>query len=90
MPQNSSELRKLLDDNDYVQKFGGIKRRALKRIPKEWKEAYEREPLIANKQFYFVEEETTDLITSVNLIPKLMSYWKTMQPITDYLLQAKQ
>ncbi|MFD2563777.1 DUF2461 domain-containing protein [Aquimarina rubra] len=85
-----SGFRKLIEDKDFVQKFGEIKGRALKRIPKEWKEAYEREPLIANKQFYFVAEEATDLITSEDLIPKLMVYWKTMQPVNDYLTKAMQ
>ncbi|WP_299185873.1 DUF2461 domain-containing protein [uncultured Aquimarina sp.] len=86
--QDSSGFRKLLNDDDFVQKFGSIKGRALKRVPKEWKEAFEKEPLIANKQFYFVGEESPDLITSESLIDKLMDYWKVMRPMNEYLTKA--
>ena len=55
---------------------------------KEWQHAYEKEPLIANKQFYFVAEETPELITSQNLVEKLMNYWKIMHPVNEYLTKV--
>ncbi|SEK69998.1 TIGR02453 family protein [Aquimarina amphilecti] len=88
--QDSSQFRKLIENKDFVQKFGEIKGRALKRIPKEWKEAYEKEPLIANKQFYFVGEVSPSIITSDSLINELMNYWKVMRPVNEYLIEAIQ
>ncbi|WP_299433472.1 DUF2461 domain-containing protein [uncultured Aquimarina sp.] len=88
--RDPAAFRKLIEDSDFVQKFGEIKGRALKRIPKEWKEAYKKEPLIANKQFYFVGEEAPSLITSESLIEELMNYWKVMHPVNEYLTKAIQ
>ncbi|MBW1294121.1 DUF2461 domain-containing protein [Aquimarina litoralis] len=88
MSQDISEFRKLIDNEHFVQRFGEIKGRALKRIPKEWKETYEKEPLIANKQFYFVGEESPSLLTSESLIEELMEYWKVMRPVNEYLTKA--
>ncbi|WP_298542143.1 DUF2461 domain-containing protein [uncultured Aquimarina sp.] len=88
--QDPSEFRRLIENSDFVQKFGEIKGRALKRIPKEWKETYKKEPLIANKQFYFVGEEAPSLITSESLIDELMTYWKVMHPVNEYLTKAIQ
>lgn len=82
------EFRKLLENKDFVQKFGEIKGDTMKRIPKEWKSAHKIEPLIAHKQFYFVAEESPNLITSESLIAELMGYWKIMQPLNKYLTKA--
>ncbi len=86
--KNPNALRKLLANKDFVQKFGEIRGEQMKRIPKEWKELCEKEPLIANKQFYFVAEEAPDLITSTSLIKEIMAYWKTMRPVNEYLTKA--
>ncbi len=90
LSKNPKAFKKLIEDKDFVQKFGDIRGDTMKRIPKEWKEACEKEPLIANKQFYFVAEESSNLITSETLIDELMKYWKTMQPINEYVTKAIQ
>ncbi len=86
--RNPSEFRELIENKDFVQKFGEIKGEKMKRIPKEWKEACEKEPLIANKQFYFVGEEAPGLITSETLVGELMNYYKIMRPVNEYLTKA--
>ncbi|KAA1247683.1 DUF2461 domain-containing protein [Aquimarina sp. RZ0] len=88
--ENPKKLRKLLENDDFVQKFNHIKGDVMKRIPKEWQDACKKEPLIANKQFYFVKEESPELITSTSLVDTLMEYWKTMHPVNTYLLRAMQ
>ncbi len=86
--EDPTSFRKLIENKDFIQKFGGIKGETMKRIPKEWQEAHAKEPLIANKQFYFVAEETPDLIISASLVDHLMEYWKIMQPVNKYLTKA--
>lgn len=83
-------FRKLIENKAFVNKFGTIKGDVIKRIPKEWQETYQQEPLIANKQFYFVAEETPDLIISASLIDTLIDYWKLMRPLNEYLTKAIQ
>ncbi|MBQ4822008.1 DUF2461 domain-containing protein [Aquimarina sp. MMG016] len=88
--RDGSGFRKLLEDKDFVQKFGEIRGETIKRIPKEWQDAHKKEPLIANKQFYFVGEEAPSLITSESLVEELMNYWKVMWPVNEYLTKAIQ
>ncbi|GAA4276573.1 DUF2461 domain-containing protein [Aquimarina mytili] len=90
LDKDPSGLRRLIENKDFVQKFGEIRGETMKRIPKEWKVACEKEPLIANKQFYFVGEEAPGLITSKTLIGVLMEYWTIMRPINEYLTKAIQ
>ncbi len=85
---NPAAFQKLLENRDFVEKFGEIKGDKMKRIPKEWQETFEKEPLIANKQFYFVAEESPGLITSNVLVDELMHYWKIMRPINEFLTKA--
>lgn len=64
---------------------------------KEWfhdnKKRYETsikkpfEPLIANKQFYFVGEEAPAIINSELLVQEIMGYWQAMYPVNNYLLK---
>lgn len=49
-----AEFRKLLSDKAFSNIYGEIKGEKNKRVPKEFREACESEPLIANKQFYFM------------------------------------
>ncbi len=83
-------FRKLIEEQQFTEHFGELKGEAMKRIPKEWQQAIEKEPYIANKQFYFVTEKPSDLILSEQLIGELMRYWKIMQPLNDYLTKAIQ
>jgi len=83
--KNPSTFKKLIDNAEFVQKFGEIRGETMKRIPKEWIDACNQEPLIKNKQFYFVGEEAPTLLTNPLLIEEMMNYWKTMQPVNEYL-----
>ncbi len=87
---NPGKFRALIEERDFVQKFGQIRGDSLKRIPKEWQDTFEKEPLIANKQFYFIAEETPELICSDSLKQELMKYWHIMRPVNEYLTQAIQ
>ena len=55
---------------------------------KEFQVTYEKEPLIAKKQFYIVAMRETELLTSDNLINELMDYWHTARPLNEYLTKA--
>ncbi len=83
-------FKELVDAKEFVQKFGEIRGDKMKRISKEWKDACEKEPLVANKQFYFVGEESTELITSESLLEEIIKYWHVMKPVNDYLTKIIQ
>lgn len=86
--KNPKEFTERIENTDFVQKFREIKGEVMKRIPKEWQGAYKKEPLIANKQFYFVGEEAPTLINSNLLLQQIMEYWQAMRPTNSYLLKA--
>ncbi|SHJ46789.1 DUF2461 domain-containing protein [Aquimarina spongiae] len=88
--EDPKTFRKLIEEQQFIEHFGELKGEAMKRIPKEWQQAIEKEPYIANKQFYFVTEKPSDLILSEQLIEELIGYWKIMQPLNDYLTKAIQ
>lgn len=88
--KSPNTFRNLLEEKGFVQKFGEIRGETMKRIPKEWQDACKKEPLIANKQFYFVGEEAPGLISSDALIKEMMAYWQTMRPVNEYLSKAIQ
>ncbi|WP_025742015.1 DUF2461 domain-containing protein [Aquimarina pacifica] len=78
-------FRNLLEEADFVQKFGEIRGETMKRIPKEWQEPCKKEPLLLHKQFYYVGEEAADLICSDTLVSQIMEYWSAMRPVNEYL-----
>lgn len=88
--KSTGAFKSLLEDKDFVQKFGEIRGETMKRIPKEWQEACKKEPIIANKQFYFVGEEAPNLISSDILVDEIMKYWEAMRSVNEYLLKAIQ
>ena len=71
-----------------ISKFGTIQGEEHKRIPKEFQATHKKEPLIAKKQFYVVAMRETELLTSDNLMNKIMEYWHAVKPLNDYLTNA--
>jgi len=65
-------------------KFGSIQGEAYKRIPPELQSTFEKEPLIANKQFYYVAEKDAKFALSDNLNDVIVDYWLTAKPLNDF------
>ena len=82
---NVAEFQKLLADPKLVKIFGTIRGEANKRIPAEWKETFEVEPLIANKQFYLVSEKAPSFVTSKNLVKEIIEHWMVARDMNDFL-----
>lgn len=64
---NMSEFSKLAHEKNFVKQFGGLRGDKAKRMDKEFLEHLVKEPLLANKQFYYGKEFAPELI----LDPKL-------------------
>jgi len=78
----------LVNGKKFKEKFGTIQGEKHKRIPPEFQNAFQKEPLIANKQFYYVAELDADLITEDNLPEILMEYWEISNPVRTFLIDA--
>ncbi len=81
-------FRKIIQDKTFQKVFGSIQGDQMKRIPKEWQNAAEKEPYILNKQFYYMTEEKSNLITSDKLAKTIMQHYETMRPLNLFLQKA--
>jgi len=78
-------FKKLYADKKFVGKFGGVQGEANKRIPKEYHPLFEQEPLIANKQFYYVKEFKPTIVLQDDLLSFVINHWKAAKPLNDFL-----
>lgn len=85
---NLSTFRKLRNAKAFVEHFGEVQGDRNKIVPKEFKAVLEQEPLIANKQFFFMAELDPKLVTSPELLDLLMEHYKAMKPMNDFLAAA--
>lgn len=83
-------IETLLMDPTFSKTFGSIQGEKSKRIPKEWKAAAEKQALILHKNFYFMAEESPDLIADERLVDRLMDYYHAMRPMNEYLYSIMQ
>lgn len=84
---NPKTFKKLYSKKGFQDRFGTIKGEANKRLPPDYKELFEQEPLIANKQFYYVSECKPNIILQEDLLSKIMDHWNAAKPLNDFLSQ---
>ena len=82
---DTATFQKLISNKNFKEKFGTVLGEKNKRIPSEFSDAFEKEPLIANKQFYFVAEKEAQYVTSENLLQDIIEHWLAAKPINDFL-----
>ena len=85
---NLEEFEKLLKDRTFKRYFGTIRGEQNKRLPKEFDEVLKKEPLIANKQFYYFTELAPEKILSKTLSNNLMKYYFAAKPMNGFLQRA--
>lgn len=83
-----NEFKKLQNEKKFKKEFDTLLGEQNKRIPKEFKEVLEIEPLIANKQFYFRADLSTKKILSNTLIDSLIKLYAVGKPINQFLING--
>lgn len=83
---NLEAFDKLVKDKKFVAKFGKIEGEAYKRVPADLQVTFEQQPLIANKQFYYVSHHKADFVCKDNLLEEIMAYWLAAKPVNDFFL----
>lgn len=86
--ENGKSLRKIIDAKSFRETYGEIRGEKMKRIPKEYQVAAEKNPLILNKQFYVVSEQKASMITSKDLMKQMIKLYKSLKPFNDFLKEA--
>lgn len=82
--QNLAEFQKLITEKEFAKTFGFIRGEKNKLVPKEWKEAVELQPLILNKQFYFMAEFDSALILKSTLLDEVLHCFRVGFPLESF------
>lgn len=80
------QFKKLLTDKAFVEKFGEMRGDKNKRIPKEFAEAAEAQPLIFNKSFYYYAKFPAEEILKDNWKETVLEYYAVTRPMGEFLL----
>ena len=78
-------FKKLYSSKAFKDKFGLIHGEANKRIAKQYQTILDKEPLIANKQFYYMVDAKSNIILKENLLSIVINHWKAAKPLNDFL-----
>lgn len=85
---NHKAFSKVINNPKFKDKFGEVKGDKNKRLPKEFKEFEAEEPLIANKQFYFMTELNPKHVLGENAVDYVMDYFRAGEEFNAFLIEA--
>jgi uncharacterized protein (TIGR02453 family) len=84
----SDEFSTLIGEKDFVSKFGEIRGEKNKILPAEFKPELEKQPLIANKQFYYFASYEPEFILKDHLLDEIMEHYHIVQPLNRFFSEA--
>ncbi len=79
---------KLLADRVFKDKYGRIHGDKNKRIPAEFNDEAEKQPLLFNKAFYYYAKLDVKLILDPSLVDIFMDYYSAAKPMREFLISA--
>ena len=85
---NPDEFASIINNKMFKSKFGEIRGEKHKRIPPEFKEAAEKQPLLANKDFYVMANLDESFIINSKLTEMLMTYYFTVKPLLEFFTES--
>ena len=88
--EHGEEFIQLITEKDFVDTFGEIKGGKNKRLPVEFREAAEEQPLIFNKSFYYTHHLDASHIVREDLKETFWSIYGASKNINKFFLNALQ
>ena len=85
---SNKELEKIVGDKNFKQLYKEVKGEKNKRIPPEFREMAEKQPLLYNKQLYFMTDAPANWVTKTDLMDRCIEYIKAGRPLQKYLTEA--
>ena len=83
---NGKKFKSLYEDKTFKNLFGKIQGEVNKVLSADFKEAAKKEPLIANKQFYWGADLPAKTVIDPKLADILITHYKAMRPLNEFLL----
>lgn len=87
---NLEEFARLLADRNFREKFGEVRGDRHKRLPAEFQEAAQVQPLLYNKSFYYFAVLPGESITDAHLPDILMEHYFAAKPLNQFFIAAMQ
>jgi uncharacterized protein (TIGR02453 family) len=84
MAADIEKFQKVYNDQKFKSVFGSILGEKNKLLPKELKEAAEKEPLIYNKQWYFYAQFDPETVLKADLDKIVLDCFETGKPVENY------
>lgn len=81
-------INKIINNKNFKNMYGEIQGAKNKRIPAEFKEAHETQPLIANKNFYYMTKLDVETITQNNFVEMVAEYHRVGNNLNEFLKAA--
>ena len=81
-------FQKLVTAKAFTSKYGSLQGERNKIVPPEFKQWVDREPLVANKQFYFMADLDAGVLLEKALPERLMSYCRAGSDINAFLKRS--
>jgi uncharacterized protein (TIGR02453 family) len=81
-------FEKLLNSPIFLESFGAVKGNKNKRIPKEFQEIAQKQPLLYNKQWYYESSFPPKTILQDNLLEIVMEQYKIARPLQKFIIEA--
>lgn len=86
--RNLAAFEAILKEKSFKQKFGTLQGEQNKVLPGEFKAYAAKQPLLANKQFYYMAELEAETILKKNLPDLVMQYYHAGKAMNDFLENA--
>ena len=81
-------FQKLVTAKAFTSKYGSLQGERNKILPPEFKQWVAQEPMVANKQFYFMSDLDAGVLLEKRLPDRLMSYYRAGCDINSFLKRA--
>ena len=82
------EFKKIYSDKTFESLFGDVRGESNKKLNPEHKALEATEPLIANKQFYYMATIDADVATKPGFDKLIMKYYKAGKKMNEFLIKA--
>jgi uncharacterized protein (TIGR02453 family) len=82
--QDPDTFRSVIEAKEFTDKYVRILGEANKVLPAEFKEIAKKEPLIYNKQFYFMVAMDPEAVLKPDFAAFVTDYFKAAQPVNSY------
>lgn len=88
LAENLSAFDKIINNKEFRNHFNNVLGEKNKRLPVEFQDILEKQPLIANKDFYVLADLKSNYIVESDLGDILMDYYYTAKPLLSFFAIA--